>query len=335
MTSLEWLGRKIMRELTVSVIIPTYRREAELCHTLQQLLDQDYPPDEILVIDQTPQHEPATEAFLNQLAVAGTIRLIHQQMPSASRARNCGIVEAAGEILLFLDDDILIEKDFIRAHLTNFRDPSVAAVTGAIWSERGQPLPLIYELPAITQQQPLGWMQVPANLAIRTEKILLLSGNCSVRRSVARRVGGFDENYGRYDYHADYDFGWRIHLAGGKILHEPRAGIHHLAAPRGGCRVERRRRSVPEVEELRPKFYFFFKNFPTYHSAVPILKLLRQHVVNRANILRPDCLVISLWRALVALIRAAYEATFVGERTLHQTMFDQANRMSTARTQHP
>jgi GT2 family glycosyltransferase len=322
-----------MDEPTLSVIIPTYGREDVLCHTLQQLLGQDRPPDEILVIDQTPQHEPATEAFLNQLATEGTIRLIHQDMPSASRARNRGIMEATGDILLFLDDDILIEKDFVRAHLHNFHDPSVAAVTGAIWSERGQMLPLIHEPPAITQQQPLGWMQMPPNLAFRTEKILVLSGNCSVRRSVAQHIGGFDENYGRYDYHADFDFGWRIHRAGGKILHEPRAGIHHLAAPRGGCRVMRQRTPVPEVEELRPKFYFFLKNFPTYHSAAPILKLLRQQVVNRANILQPHYLVVSLWRALVALARAGYEAAFIGERTLHQATFDQASQPPAPRIQ--
>lgn len=306
-----------MDRLTVSVIIPTYEREEVLCQTLRQLLDQDRQPDEILVIDQTPTHQPETEVFLNQLVAAGKIRVIHQPIPSASRARNRGILEATGDVLIFVDDDILVERDFIRAHLENYPDGDIAAVTGAIWSENGSVLQPVHELPAIAEKKPLGWIEVPPSLAFRTEKILLLSGNCSVRRSVARQVGGFDENYGRYDYHADYDFGWRIHRAGGKIMHEPRAGIHHLVAPRGGCRVQRTRwPTVPEVEELRPKFYFYVKNFPTYHSLVPVFKLLRQRVLNRANVLRPTYLLISLWRTLVALTTAVYDAVFVGERSL-------------------
>lgn len=315
-----------MTELTVSVIIPTYEREEVLCQTLQQLLDQERQPDEILVIDQTPSHRPETTDFLQRLAREGRIRLIHQDEPSASRARNRGIREARGDILIFLDDDVLIERDFISAHLENYQDSEVAAVTGAIWSENGLPLPPLYQLPAQAQNDPLGWMDVPPNVAVRVEKILLLGGNCSVRRQMAWRVGGFDENYGRYDYHADFDFGWRIHRAGGKIIHEPRAGIHHLVAPGGGCRVQRRWPSVPEVEELRPKFYFYLKNFPNPHSLRPILKLLRQQVVNRANVFRPYHLPLALWRALVAFSRAAYQAMCTPGRTLLRESSPQQER---------
>ncbi len=305
-----------MNALRVSIIIPTYGREAILCQTLQYVLEQDRPADEILVIDQTPRHEPETEAFLHHLVAAGKIRLVPQGAPSASRARNRGILEATGDVLIFIDDDVAVERDFVRAHLENYRDETIAAVAGAIWSERGVPLPPVRQRPAPARRGPLSWMDVPPNLAFRTEKILLPAGNCSVRRAVALRVGGFDENYGRYDYHADYDFGWRIHRAGGKIIHDPRAGIHHLVAPRGGCRVERAHRRIPEVEELRPKFYFYAKHFPTPHSLIPIYRLLRQHVINRANVLDPPSLLVAFGRALVALGKAVYDARIIGERSL-------------------
>lgn len=304
-----------MNALSVSIIIPTYEREAILCQTLRQVLEQDRPADEILVIDQTPRHEPGTAAFLHHLVAEGKIRLIRQERPSASRARNRGILEATGDILIFIDDDVIMERDFVRAHLENYRDETIAAVAGAIWSERGVPLPSVDQLPAAARRGPLGWMHVPPNLAFRTEKILLPAGNCSVRRVVALRVGGFDENYGRYDYHADYDFGWRIHRAGGKIVHDPRAGIHHLVAPRGGCRVERAHRRIPEVEELRPKLYFYAKHFPIPHSLIPIYQLMRQHVINRANVLDPPSLLVALGRALVALGKAVYDARITGERS--------------------
>jgi GT2 family glycosyltransferase len=302
-------------ELTVAVIIPTFNREEVLCQTIRQFLDQDRPPNEIVIVDQSDTHESTTREFLADVSSRKGVRLIQQATPSPSQARNRGILESTSDILLFVDDDVVINRDFVRRHVVNYDNEQTVAVSGPIWTEAGKPVPVVSELPSDLDKDPLAWMEFPLNVTVRTERICVRTGNLSVRRDFAVKIGGFDENFGHLDYHGDYDFGLRISRAGGKIMHDPLAGIHHLAASRGGCRPWRKLTFVPHIEELRPKLYFFIKNFPNVHSVHPILRLLRQQVFNRGNVLRPYYLVLSIGVALAAFYRAAYEAAVVGERS--------------------
>lgn len=58
----------------LSRVIPTCRRERVLVETVQRLLALVPAPDEIIVVDQTPRHEPETETGLGALEQAGRIR---------------------------------------------------------------------------------------------------------------------------------------------------------------------------------------------------------------------------------------------------------------------
>src|SRR5260370_1119545 len=89
--------------LRVAVVIPTYQRERVLIDTVRLVLAQDPPPDEVLVIDQTPKHEPDTLDFLRTQSRAGVIRWIRQQPPNLPAARNRGLRDATSDIVLFLD----------------------------------------------------------------------------------------------------------------------------------------------------------------------------------------------------------------------------------------
>ena len=59
---------------SISVIVPTYGREEPLHDTLIDVLAQDYPQFETIVVDQTPTHEPETEAYLHEVADAQKIQ---------------------------------------------------------------------------------------------------------------------------------------------------------------------------------------------------------------------------------------------------------------------
>jgi cellulose synthase/poly-beta-1,6-N-acetylglucosamine synthase-like glycosyltransferase len=61
------------KTLSISVIIPTYNREEALRDTLVDVLKQDYPDYEVIVVDQTANHEPETQACLEDLATQGKI----------------------------------------------------------------------------------------------------------------------------------------------------------------------------------------------------------------------------------------------------------------------
>lgn len=105
--------------VAISVIIPTYRREAPLRRCLADVLAQRHPAFEVLVVDQSPDHEPETWAALRALPPhACHVRLEH---PSVTAAVNVGARMAKGSLLLFLDDDIEIdERDLLIRHARHY-----------------------------------------------------------------------------------------------------------------------------------------------------------------------------------------------------------------------
>jgi len=89
---------------SISVIIPTYRREEPLKDTLDDLLKQDYPDFEVLVIDQTATHSPAIQSYLENLANQHKISWYRLDWASLPGARNYGVRRAR----------IIISKHIVR-----------------------------------------------------------------------------------------------------------------------------------------------------------------------------------------------------------------------------
>lgn len=97
----------------ISVVIPTYRREEVLIASIRDLLALDEAPAEILVIDQTEEHDAATTACLREFEERGSIRWFQLAEPSIPTAMNKGLIEARHDIVLFLDDDIRPDADLV------------------------------------------------------------------------------------------------------------------------------------------------------------------------------------------------------------------------------
>jgi glycosyltransferase involved in cell wall biosynthesis len=120
-----------MKELVpISIVIPTYKREQVLVNTIEYLQKLDYRPAEIIVVDQTLKHERKTEQQLNLLNKKSIIRWIRLQRPSIPHAMNTGLLKAKHEVVLFLDDDIIPDKNLIFAHFHAHCDKSVYLVAG-------------------------------------------------------------------------------------------------------------------------------------------------------------------------------------------------------------
>ena len=108
------------------------RREQVLLDTLAMLLTQAPAAREILVLDQSPCHELATETQLAAWNAEGCIRWIKLAQPSQPGALNVALREAQNEFILFLDDDIRIEPGFLAAHMKGFRSDEIWAVAGQV-----------------------------------------------------------------------------------------------------------------------------------------------------------------------------------------------------------
>ena len=125
-----------MGQPTISVVIPTYNRAGLLPRTLQSILAQSYPPEEILVIDDgsTDGTERLVRNEFRQ------VEYVWQENRGVAAARNQGIRKARGEWLAFLDsDDEWLPRKLDRQVEALRREPDfLLCHTNEIWVRRGK-----------------------------------------------------------------------------------------------------------------------------------------------------------------------------------------------------
>src|SRR3954471_1572596 len=102
----------------LSIVIPTLNRGRLFHDSVRQLLTQRFTDWELWVVDQSdPAERAANEALLASLADS-RIRYVHLDVKGLPNARNEALARVTGDIVLFLDDDIiLLHDDFLDAHL--------------------------------------------------------------------------------------------------------------------------------------------------------------------------------------------------------------------------
>ena len=96
----------------LSVIVPTFRRGESLPRLLHALSQQDYENLEVIVVDQNP--DPSMPEWFRLYSDVLRLRRVCLSEPNASLARNLGYHVSIGDVLLFMDDDLLPEADFCR-----------------------------------------------------------------------------------------------------------------------------------------------------------------------------------------------------------------------------
>ena len=195
-----------------------------LLSTLEHVLPQLRPQDELLVVDQTEQHQPGTLERLRELHAAGAVRWIQQHPASITAAMNRGLIEAICEVVLFVDDDILPCSSLLSAHREAHETNSKTVVAGTViqpWDRVADRWNAAEFIPASVEP---AWVEE------------FMGGNFSLRRDHAIELGGFDENFVQVAYRYEAEFAYRFRAAGGRIRLEPKACLHHLHEARGGTR---------------------------------------------------------------------------------------------------
>lgn len=235
-----------------SIVIPTYGRDQVLCDTIQSLLALADRADEILVVDQTLDHDSPTTERLGSWDREGAIRWIRLERPSITGSMNRGVQEAKGEIVLFLDDDIVPQADLVRAHREAYeKHPEAWAVVGQVlqpedWGQGEEPQDprmgrSMGYAGGAARGRSLGSLWGCLDFAFNGMEAAwvgnVMAGNLSVRRERFLAVGGFDETFGPpVAYRFETEFAKRLLRAGGSIRFEPTASIRHLRSARGGTR---------------------------------------------------------------------------------------------------
>jgi cellulose synthase/poly-beta-1,6-N-acetylglucosamine synthase-like glycosyltransferase len=114
---------------SISIILCTTGLRPMLTECLEQISAeaQDYSDCEIIVVLNGPEDGALVEA-----ASRFPVRLLHEPRRGVSIARNLAVHRAKGEILVFVDDDVLPADNWLEEILKGFSDPNVACVTGRV-----------------------------------------------------------------------------------------------------------------------------------------------------------------------------------------------------------
>ncbi len=105
----------------VSVVIPTYNRRAQLAQALDGLAKQDPVDGGFEVIVVSDGCTDGTDEYLASDDVPVPVTALRQPNSGPAAARNRGIDAAQGELVVFIDDDVVPEHDFLAAHLHSHR----------------------------------------------------------------------------------------------------------------------------------------------------------------------------------------------------------------------
>lgn len=204
---------------SVSVIVPTYQRAAALERTLSALRGLDYPTEalEIVVVD-----DGSTDSTREVVERFPGVRYLWQANRGVASARNRGAKVATGEILMFLDDDIVIAPDNLHRHLGARAAHGECIVAGHADFDP--------DLRAMLARSPFGrfrlWTEEVAqnDLARRRETSsdtwprTAPTPNLTISRKLFSKLGGFDE---RFPVGAeDQDLCWRALAAGHEVVYD-------------------------------------------------------------------------------------------------------------------
>jgi GT2 family glycosyltransferase len=206
------------------VVVPSYQRHEILVATLDRLAALTPPPNEIIVVDQTPSHPAAVAAALDRLASKGTIRRLMRAQPSIPGAMNDGLRAATGDIVLFCDDDVEPAFDWVGAHLAAHEGSPCTVVAGQVLQPGEVAAPLAG--PAFAFRS-----------SVRQTIDQVMGGNFSAPRSFLLAIGGFDEGFVGAAYLFERELSDRAIAGGARILFEPGASLRHLRADSGGTRA--------------------------------------------------------------------------------------------------
>ena len=211
-----------------SIIVCTVDRLEDLGLCLESLQPFRSTLADTIVVNNGPHL-----ASVEEIARPHGARVVKEPQRGVSRARNAGIRAATGNILAFLDDDSVADRNWLPLLLAPFRDPQVLAVVGSIFAQTlADPVSQAFDY-LHRAQFPESQLTLDGNAekhSFPMRAALVGNANMAIRREAFDRFGYFDTRFGRgtrISSGEEPDLLLRILLGRAKIVVEPAARILH------------------------------------------------------------------------------------------------------------
>lgn len=250
--------------MILTVVIPTLNRRDELARCLRTLAAQTRPPDELLVVDGA--RDPEIEALVRAQSYPRVSYLPFR--PGLTAARNHAISRATGDVVVFLDDDLTLEPEFLSEIERCYRedpDGRLAGVAGDIVDhERGgrrliELFKRFFLLPHDGDGRFLASGAPTMFYGGTKEKdVEFLPGGLTAWRREVFRTELFDENLPGIGVNEDGDFSYRVSRRW-RNRYNPKARVRHLRPETSASRDA----SLEHLRlELAGYWHLYKKNMP-------------------------------------------------------------------------
>jgi len=256
--------------MRTSIIIPTKDRPHDLAECFGSILGQSLSPDELMIVDDGD----LPSEFIENLKIQAKEKeidfiYVKKTVRGLCKSRNIAVKQASGDIIFFLDDDVVLDKEYIRHILDiyeNDNDNRIGGVQGRIIEHRRNreedvrdriwaSLEVFFGIRSkrFGKILPSGFGQYHSQDLSGAAEVDFLSG-CSSYRSDIFKDFSFDEYYDGYGYREDTDFSFRVsrkHV----LIYTPSAKLIHK-----GSDISRLDEQEVSAQKVRNYFYFFHKN---------------------------------------------------------------------------
>ena len=226
-----------MQNTLISVVIPTYNRKGTLEKCLAALSRQTYPASgyEVLIVDDGSTD--GTRDIAERRGSGGGVRYFRQEHRGPAAARNLGVRNAAGEIVLFTGDDMIAEPGLLQAHAAwHEKNPAEsAALLGHVtWAPDAGITPFMRWLESGGMQFSYGELEGKTEADPRR---FFYTSNLSVKKSFLTANGLFDEDF-PYAAYEDAELGLRLAAKGLTLGYDRQAmAVHdHFTTLESACR---------------------------------------------------------------------------------------------------
>lgn len=180
--------------MKISVIIPAHNEEKNIADTIKAVLAQDHEDFEVIVVDNASSDR--TSAVAGQFPV----KLVSESRKGLLWARECGRINATGDIIANIDADCLPEKDWLSRGVNSFKD-GIVAITGPYDYYDGAKFFRFTSL--FTQRHIYHLMNWFIQLKFIKKGAVLIGGNNFIRADILKKAGGYNTSLTFYGEDTD------------------------------------------------------------------------------------------------------------------------------------
>ncbi len=211
----------------VSVVLVNFRGTDDTLEAVRVLREVEWPADRLeIVVVENGSGDGSAERLKKE--AKGITLVVSDENLGFTGGCNLGVSKSSGEYIAFLNNDAKPDPKWISAAIARFeQSPRIGSVASRVLDWDGKHVDYIGS--AMTWYgmgfKPHTAERVPSTPQFARDVLFGTGSAMFVRRSVFEQLGGFDDRF--FMFFDDVDLGWRINLAGYRVVYEPASLAYH------------------------------------------------------------------------------------------------------------